>query len=57
MQIKNSAGTVSPLINQVGSTTALTNSTGKVATNYSIRPFGKHSRQRDSKRQPRAVRG
>ena len=40
VQIQNSAGTTAPLVGQVGSTMALTNSAGKLATSYSYDPSG-----------------
>ncbi|HEY2579826.1 MAG TPA: putative toxin, partial [Streptosporangiaceae bacterium] len=40
LQVSNSAGTSVPLINQVGSTTSLTGTTGAIATTYSYDPAG-----------------
>lgn len=40
VEIQNSGGLTVPLINQVGSTTALTDSTGKIATTYTYDPSG-----------------
>jgi RHS repeat-associated protein len=43
VQVQNTAGTTSPLVSPVGSTTALTGSTGKIATTYSYDPAGNAS--------------
>ena len=43
VQVSNSTGTFSPLINQTGSTTNLTTAAGKIATTFTYDPAGKTS--------------